>query len=96
MWKILQHNTRSKSDPGESVAVFLDYPQTGGRAESQGPLLEAKDPACGVASGLCEWKSLKSKSKKISVEAKLWEYTVPVLPRAEEYFSHPDLQTESQ
>lgn len=96
-WKILQHNPRPKFDPGESVAVFLNSPQNWRESRVPGTLLGSEESCLraalsSIASRLHVWKSLKSKSNNIHVEAKPWEYTVPVLPCAVECFSHPGLQ----
>lgn len=82
MWKILQHNTRPKFDPGESDPVFLDYPQNWRESRVPGTPLRSEDSClwaalCGIASRVRTWKSLKSKSKKVYVEAMLWDILAP-------------------
>lgn len=64
------------------IQFLLTIFKIGGRAECQEPLLGVKSLACGlalcgIACRLHAWKSLKSKSNKMCMEAKLWEILAP-------------------
>lgn len=82
MWKILQHSTKPKFNPGESDPMSLHCPQNWSESRVPGTPRRSEEPCLwaalrGIASAFRAWISPKSKSNKMRMEAKLWDVLAP-------------------